>query len=106
VKALSHEVLRLKSAAEFQGLSKGAAGLVGGRSDMDHLLAAKDQEMRAIAAERDRLRSECAKYQERCDAIKRTADALREEREKNTYVIVFGFCFLLAFEICSRRIYV
>ena len=81
-RVLSHEILRLKSQAEFQGLS-GSVGGIHGRSDMDHLLSAKEQEMRAIAAERDRLRTECQKHSERYEQLKRTAQALSDERDKN-----------------------
>jgi chromosome segregation ATPase len=82
VKSLSHEVLRLRAAAEFQGLvvdnkSSSKSG------DMDHLLASKEQEMRAIAAERDKLRADSARLQERNEVLKKTVETMRDEREKN-----------------------
>jgi hypothetical protein len=39
--------------------------------------------MRAIAAERDRLRADAARAVERADAMRKSVELLRDERERN-----------------------
>lgn len=106
-------MLRLKHQSEAGGPSA-ASSLTGGISsafggsggasvaataaDLDHLLAAKEQEMRAIAAERDRLRAEAQKYADRCETLKKSVEVLRDERERNMCVC----CLNIVLRECMR----
>jgi len=76
IRSLSHELVRAKQ-QNTDGISSTHSSPRFG--DSDHAIASKDQEIRALRVERDRIKRETKKVQEQQDELARLNDKLRQD---------------------------
>lgn len=68
-----------------------------GVADLEHMLTSKDQELRALMADRERIRTEAAMTLERLELMRQNMDRIQTDYDSAKYVSQYCFleCFLV-----------